>query len=683
MSSLTGESIDSFARQLGAKRLRLEFPWEQQPLKDVFVGFSSGISVFQPPDWIDQPPVERSTAVSVGPTDEKHFGFEHARMRLSQISWTGSENKRLHFALQCWKVIVLGSTTHTSLGRKLLDYSELERSEDEIYEVLQDVFSRKATKTLRTRAASLLAFGRWKRIISGVDGCGIFPISEELAYRYLCDLRRNNAAVSKRKRFLEAVGFSKGLLGADVEEVLNSARVSGVAHGGFMEKSRKKNPLTTEQLITLENMATFSSGPSSIFAGYMCFLVHCRLRWSDGQHCVTEPSLDITDGRGFLEASLYHHKTAMKRRTQMIRLLPVAGVLPGLSGQMWAVHWILKRRHEKLSASMLEPTMPSPIVTGGWNKLPLSSSEASIWLREILNPWCAGDLSDLATHSAKSTILSWMSKANVSVSLRRLAGYHVKPGDKSALEYSRDAAAPILREIEAILIAIKAGYFKPDKARSRRWYGCSSIHEAVRLSANFGRRVVSGKKIQPLGATEVADPHNTEEEHDSWEFIQHEDAFLRNLHSDLPDSDGVSDGAEVCPDDTPISRLRPQTSDSHKVLSEKISSESSGDQSSSSSSLDSDSLSTDIERKAAIDGEINARDLVPPSDIAGKICFRHKKSCKLHVVKSDSHGVMTFYCGRKAGPNHIRLDEAPAFDGNGCLVCFNYSSGPVNDSDSS
>ena len=214
------------------------------------------------------------------------------------------------------------------------------------------------------------------------------------------------------------------------------------------------------------------------------------------------------------------------------------------------------------------------------------SSEASIWLREILN--------------------------------------HVKPGDKSALEYSRDAAAPILREIEAILRAIKAGYFKPDEARSKRWYGCNSIHEAVRLSAEFGRRVVAGKKIQPLGATEVADPHNTEEEHDSWEFIQHEDAFLRNLHSDFPDFDGLGDGEEECSDDIPISRLRPQTSGSHRVLSEKNSSESSGDQSSSSSSLDSDNLSTDRERKAAIDGEINARDLVPPSDIAGKICFRQE-----------------------------------------------------------
>ena len=152
------------------------------------------------------------------------------------------------------------------------------------------------------------------------------------------------------------------------------------------------------------------------------------------QHCVNEPHLDITDGQGFVEASLYHHKTARKRRTQqMIRLLPVAGVLPGLSGQMWAAHWILKRRNCNLQASMTEPTMPSQIVTGGWNKLPLSS-EASVWLREILNPWYAADLSDVATHSAKATILSWMAKANVSVSIRRLAGYHIKPGDKCNLQ---------------------------------------------------------------------------------------------------------------------------------------------------------------------------------------------------------------------------------------------------------
>ena len=151
MGKLTSESIDSCARQLGAKRLRLDFPWEQQPLKEFFRGPSTELPVFQPPDWIDLPYVESSTAASSGAKEEKHFGFKHARMRLSQISWTGSENKKLHFALQCWKIIVMGSTTHTSLGRKLLDFSELERSEDEITEILQDVFARKATNTLRTR----------------------------------------------------------------------------------------------------------------------------------------------------------------------------------------------------------------------------------------------------------------------------------------------------------------------------------------------------------------------------------------------------------------------------------------------------------------------------------------------------------------------------------------------------
>ena len=50
-------------------------------------------------------------------------------------------------------------------------------------------------------------------------------------------------------------------------------------------------------------------------------------------------------------------------------------------------------------------------------------------------------MKDIATHSAKATVLSWMSKANVDLPLRRLAGYRVTPGDKSALEYSRDAAA--------------------------------------------------------------------------------------------------------------------------------------------------------------------------------------------------------------------------------------------------
>ena len=204
----------------------------------------------------------------------------------------------------------------------------------------------------------------------------------------------------------------------------------------------------------------------------------------------------------------------------------------------------------------------------------------------------------------------------------------------------------------------------------------------MRLSAEFGRRIVALKEKQPVVQTGCIDPHDSEEERESWEFIQ-EESCLSRLRAG---SHAVGLGAlgEESLDDIPLERLRPQTSVvDHEVLSDALSSDCSLDQLSSSSSSESDSISTDRERRAAIDGEANARDLVPPSDLAGKICFRRKKPCKLHIVKSDSCGVLTFYCGRKAGSNYIRLDETPAFDGSGCIVCFNCSSSPVNDSDSS
>ena len=77
-----------------------------------------------------------------------------------------------------------------------------------------------------------------------------------------------------------------------------------------------------------------------------------------------------------------------------------------------------------------------------------------------------------------------MSKANVEISLRRLAGYHICPGDKSALEYSRNAAAPVLRQIEAIFISVRANLFRPDMLRSSLITQCQTcqLFNLMRLS---------------------------------------------------------------------------------------------------------------------------------------------------------------------------------------------------------
>ena len=479
MNGLSTEFIDSCARGLGSKRLRIELPWEKTRFENLIEDKRS--PVIHSPEWVEFPMqlVSQKAAVS-RPTRLDRY---NCKVHLSEISWVASENKKLNLALQCWKVIVMNSTSHTNLGRLLMQCIEHGRSDDYIWQVVSDTFSNKAVGTLRARSASLLAFGRWKRISTGVDTSGVFPISEVMAYDYLCDLRLRRSAPSKGKRFVEALGFAKESL-AQMWTRFSSLRV---ATGGESSMPKKKIPLTVQQLAFLEQLAMSGQGQESIFAGYMCFIVHCRLRWSDGQHCITEPTMDVFEGRGFLEAALYHHKTLQKKRTKVVRLLPVAGVIPGVSGCDWAQSWLDKRAALGLKASMQQPTMPAPISGGGWTNQPLSSSEASIWLREILDPWAGSCVKDIATHSAKATVLSWMSKANVDLPLRRLAGYHVTPGDKSALEYSRDAAAPVLRQIEAIYIAIRAGCFKPDLPRSRRWHGAQTLEDAIKVAASSGR----------------------------------------------------------------------------------------------------------------------------------------------------------------------------------------------------
>ena len=152
--------------------------------------------------------------------------------------------------------------------------------------------------------------------------------------------------------------------------------------------------------------------------------------------------------------------------------------------------------------------MPAPMRDGGWSRLPLTSSEAAVWLREILHPFVQGNIQDVATHSAKATVLSWLSKANVALSIRRLAGYRSKPGDKSALEYSRDAAAPVLHQIEAVYIAVKAGRFHPDELRSRRWVGCNSLQSAMEATATFG--TLHGKNVANLKPTDGLDETDLE-----------------------------------------------------------------------------------------------------------------------------------------------------------------------------
>eukprot|EP00435_Cladocopium_sp_Y103_P060513 s739_g22.t1 len=243
---------------------------------------------------------------------------------------------------------------------------------------------------------------------------GIWALGEEQAYAYVRELRELNASRTKPSRFLEAVTFAFHMLGADVDNAMYSPRVRGAVTVPVVVPT-KKTPLTMAQVSFLERLAMEDSGQLGIFAGYTCMVLHMRLRWMDAQFCQHEPFLDMCGAQGFLECQLYHHKNAGRQ----------------------------KHAQRLLSA-------------GGWSMLPLDAAQATSWLRELLRDLQPSvPMHTIGTHSLKATILSLMAKAGCGTDLRRLAGYHVDPGARMALEYSRDAQTPVLHAIQAIGMALQ------------------------------------------------------------------------------------------------------------------------------------------------------------------------------------------------------------------------------------
>eukprot|EP00435_Cladocopium_sp_Y103_P008882 s3084_g2.t1 len=523
--------------------------------------------------------------------------------------------------------------------------------EEALKEIIRDALCGKSIATLKSRVASITSFGRWKKSMSLPYEVSIFPISEDMAYRYVCDLRKEGAPKSRATRFLEAVGFCKGMLGADVDEVLASSRVKGACINRLNTlEPRKKDPLTVEQISFLEYLACHRTDHLGIFCGYLCFLVYGRLRWTDGQFCREEPWLDEGPEFSYLEARLYHHKTAGRAKTSR-RLLPVACPVPGVSRLEWAQAWLTHRREHGLVAGVGKPTMPAPHAIHGWSTLPLSSSDASNWLREILGgQGLVYESQAIGTHSAKATVLSWMCKAHSPGDLQRLAGYHVDPNSKSALEYSRDSQAPVVRFIEGMLLVIFSGLFKPDVTRSGRWQGCRSLEQALdMLARRRGDDAWDG----------------------DWEHVeQHTESqpvrIFRNAAMELgedPERDGLASVAQSEESGGALNDV--EQSESEPELFHVNSSASEGD---CENDLEEDENNMEIAGDA-IAGLVHAG-----GDLETRV-FRHRISGIFHLMTSadgpDEDGDMSSTkCGKLISHNFEEVDSSVSFLPSKCKRCF-------------
>ena len=622
------------AYRLGVKRTDIKLPWEREPVNPVF---AKKQKLIKPPTYV--PEVDhKSEQVSIPiAAAEGHIKWSRTT---SYIPWPIAQERALARALEAWRIILMDNLAGTMVGKQIDDALKGDPEAKAMEKSISDALSGKAVSTLRSRSSSLLAYGRWLRGVA--SDAPIFPMSESQAYTYVQELREHNAPRTRASRFLEAVSFAHHMLGADVGDTLRSSRVKGAATVS-MVIPKKKTPLTIPQVRFLENVAMEGDGPETIFCGYVCMILHMRLRWSDGQYCQHEPETDMHDQKGFLECKLYHHKNA-GRQKHAKRLLPAACNLPGLSNHDWATPWLELRKKQGLVAGPGLPTMPAPLSGGGWAKVPLEPSQATTWLREMLRLFePVPQPMDIGTHSLKATWLSIMAKAGCDGDIRRLAGYHADPGAKMALEYSRDAQAPVLLVIDSLTAAISHGLFHPDAPRSKRWprKGCNSLHSVMLCLAKM----------------------NAEE-------FWYQDHNVPPEHVMTQPDDSLEGFAIVTPPSEPYS---PGNSEEDVEEFESISSISDASEK---PVLGGDYASTDEERDAQVAAPIVGQELAQSLEghIESKI-FRHVISGCCHVARDgdidpDDGESTVLKCGKIATRNFEQVSLPGNFLPYKCSRCF-------------
>ena len=628
--------IHATAFSLGVKKSNIKLPWEREPVSPVF---------FKRPKLIPAPiyvPELRAVDETISLPRAEVEGRIHWSRKTSYIPWPVAQDRALAKVLEVWRLILMDNLEGSLVGKQIGRALRGEDGSPSVEQTIADALSGKSLSTLRSRSSSLMAFWRWKKSIDA--GATILPNTEAQTYAYVRELREHNAPKTKPARFVESVAFAHHLLGAEVEDAMHSPRVKGAVAIPLVIPC-KKIPLTVQQIAFFENLAMDDPGQLGIFAGYCCMILHMRLRWMDGQFCQHEPYLDLFEGRGFLECRLYHHKTAGRQKHSK-RLLPAACNVPGITGSDWASTWLEHRRVQGLEAKPGTPTMPAPLSSGGWSLLPLEAAQATAWMRELLtNLQPSTPMQLIGTHSLKATLLSMMSKAGCDPAIRRLAGYHVDPGSKMALEYSRDAQAPVLHALQAISMAIQNGYFDPDTSRARRWprKNCTSLEMAM---ADLSKM------------TTESGWYETQNEQHGWQG-QQDESLLVDWEVLTPVSEGYS-MSEPCEDGfgdvDSISSLS-EPGDRPDFRGEECNT--SGEE-------------KDAEVAAPIVGQALARDL--DSVISVRV-FRHVVSGCCHVAKDsdtvpEDGDAVVLKCGKLASKNFEEIEFAGNFFPYKCSRCF-------------
>lgn len=451
-----------------AKRVKL--PWESGPLAPLFNSESFNKRFDLKPthigiaDVLNPRPKERAAPLV---TQEISAPSRLVRKRIALVRYNVQDDELRSRALNRFRVLISLDFHATATGTAMLDSLGMISTDTDTMQMLSDSLSNKATGTLLKRSSSLWRWANW------VATCGTgtcFDQPEAVVYEYLNFLRNSGAAPTAASHFIEALRFADQvfrLTKMNTGSILSS-RVTGAAHSMFLQKQK----LRQAPAFPVDAVATFEAlcigDPRRhvrVICGGIMFCIFACVRWFDAMR-IESVWIDKFITMCLLEAETSRHKTSMTKESKT-RLLPYTCIGNFLLDSSWAQSFMTAR--EECGFDDNSPFLPSwNEVQQTWSSYPMSSGEATCWIREFLHG-VVTDPEKYSSHGCKCTVLTWAGMCTLFTREERtLLGHHVEPQTRSSTTYSRDSQILLQYKVVKLVGLIRSGRLKPDVSRAER-----------------------------------------------------------------------------------------------------------------------------------------------------------------------------------------------------------------------
>ena len=435
--------------------------FENKSLLDVYKPF--GESLKRP---FDTSTAQSSTDISMPQSSRLRtlqnsgLSFHDVVKNKPDIPWQEQRDADLQSSVKLWMALVNRWDSGCSLVASTLELEDTGR----IFTMFAHLFAGRSPITVKKRCYSIM------RICDYLEKVGsFFPCSERSFYDFLCSEQTAKAPQSRLKGYMQSVNFVRHVMSVhELEPLTKSARCKGACLADFIQERVQASPLRVVELQKLHDLLYSCEDVwVRLFSGALLMATYCRARWGDLMR--SESVIMDFDSEGklqYLEARTGRHKT-MKSQLHRHQFLPMVSPCHGIDGKDWGSIWIEVRKQLDVRWPPEGLVMPAPGMQGEVTSRPLETQECAAWLRKIVGHQDSDEKRRIASHSLKSTFLSYAAKRGIGIPERLQLGYHTS-NFQMGMVYSRDGAAASIMVLEKLIDEIRDGSFDPDNTRSGR-----------------------------------------------------------------------------------------------------------------------------------------------------------------------------------------------------------------------